>query len=149
MLRDDVLPHLPEARKSASKKAVDGVEAKLCRIVNPANGRLPTPPNPRLCASESLEPPTSASVASPMANGFVQPPPTAPPTAPPTESGTPNSVATPACMHPEARRAWDEEQLPLSLPIGGTATAAATECAADKWRVQSEQLERRANVPLV
>lgn len=114
MLRHHVLPYLPEARQSASKKAVDGIEVKLCRVVGPTNGRLPTPP--------TLATSLAGSFAAPAPVHVVQ----VPPTAPPTESGTPNSVVAPSPGHPPPmlppKGPWDEEQAlrrrPLSPPVG-------------------------------
>jgi hypothetical protein len=128
VLRHHVLPYLPEARQSASKKAVDGIEVKLCRVVSPTNGRLPTPP----------------ALATALASSSFAPAPVhvqVPPTAPPTESGTPNSVATPPPMHPPPmlpKGPWDEEQAlrrrPLSPPVGMVVAGA------EKWGVPDGRL---------
>ena len=125
LLRHLVLPHLPEARQTASKKAIDGIEDKLRRPVNAPNGLLPTPPTLA----------TALAAAGSYAPARVH----VPPTAPPTESGTPNSVATPSPMHPPAammhKGSWDEEmarqqrapRAPPSPPLASTA-------GADKWQ---------------
>lgn len=121
-----MLPYLPEARQTASKKAVDGIEDKLRRPVNAPNGLLPTPPTLA----------TALAAAGGYAPAHVAVP---PPTAPPTESGTPNSVATPSPLHPPPavaahKGSWDEEMARQQRAPRAPPSPPMAAAGAEKWQ---------------